>query len=74
MKLIRYIMAHTQDWPRENNIVVYREDELKPVFEAIRKSLYNVPRVGDKYDQQHSDIHMRTTLEIEAILNNMKGA
>jgi hypothetical protein len=28
-------------------------------------SLYNVPEVGDVYDQQHSDTHIRAILELK---------
>lgn len=32
------------------------------------EALYNVPQVGEVYDQQHSDTHMRATLVLRAAL------
>jgi len=39
--------------------------------EVALESLYNVPKVGDKYDQQHSDTHMRAILELKDVLGKI---
>lgn len=36
--------------------------------ELAIEALLNVPCVGDKYDQQHSDTHMRAVVELKGML------
>ena len=38
--------------------------ELKDAIEKALEALLNVPMVGKKYDQQHSDTHMRAYLQL----------
>ena len=35
-----------------------------------REALYNVPPVGEFYDQQHADTHMTAVLEIQDLLTD----
>jgi hypothetical protein len=51
----------------------YDEDHetIKAVAQAI-EALYNVPEVGDIYDQQHSDTHMRAVLSLTDALKRLK--
>ena len=42
------------------------DHELKDAIEKAMEALLNVPMVGKKkYDQQHSDTHMRTYLQLK---------
>lgn len=43
-------------------------EELVKALKKARAALYNVPEVGKKYDQQHSDTHLRACLEIDQAL------
>ena len=48
-------------------------DEVKAVLKHAKEALYNAPEVGDEYDQQHSDTHIRAILAIEAVLAKLEG-
>ncbi len=37
-------------------------------IEHAIEALYNVPEVGKKYDQQHSDTHLAAVVELKALL------
>ena len=37
-------------------------------IETAIEALYNVPEVGKKYDQQHSDTHLAAVVELNALL------
>lgn len=43
-------------------------DMLVAALKLAEEALYNVPEVGKKYDQQHSDTHLRATLAIQDAL------
>lgn len=47
--------------------------ELYEACESASQALYNVPCVGDAYDQQHSDTHMRASLVLKAALAKARG-
>jgi hypothetical protein len=47
-------------------------DLLKSVESAI-EALYNVPEVGRKYDQQHSDTHLAAVVELKAALAKVEN-
>lgn len=51
----------------------YDEDHetIEAVVQAI-EALYNVPVVGDIYDQQHSDTHMRAVLSLTSALERLQ--
>ena len=51
-------MSKNYDLPHE------LEDKLKSVLSA----LYNVPVVGQKYDQQHADCHLKATLDLKEVI------
>jgi hypothetical protein len=42
--------------------------KLLEALRDIREALYNVPEVGEVYDQQHSDTHMRAALLITDLI------
>lgn len=46
---------------------------MREALIAARSSLYNVPEVGKRYDQQHSDTHMRACLAIDRALALAEG-
>ena len=39
--------------------------KLKDAIEEALEALLNAPMVGKKYDQQHSDTHMRAYLKLK---------
>lgn len=41
--------------------------ELIELLDNIRSALYNVPVVGEVYDQQHADTHQKAALMIDDI-------
>ncbi len=41
------------------------DHELKAAVEQALQALQNVPQVGEVYDQQHSDTHLRAQLRLE---------
>jgi hypothetical protein len=51
----------------------YDEDHetIKAIVRAI-EALYNVPVVGDTYDQQHSDTHMNAVLSLTSALKRLQ--
>lgn len=48
-------------------------EAMREALIAARSSLYNVPEVGKRYDQQHSDTHMRACLAIDRALALAEG-
>lgn len=44
------------------------DHELKAAIEQAVEALKNVPTVGEVYDQQHSDTHLRAQLRLEDAL------
>ncbi len=42
-------------------------DLVEGIQHAI-EALYNVPEVGEKYDQQHSDTHLAAVVELKSLL------
>lgn len=47
--------------------------DLVKQLQAILSALYNVPCVGDEYDQQHSDTHMQAALDLAEIIKRLQG-
>ncbi|MFC6523035.1 hypothetical protein ACFQAT_28110 [Undibacterium arcticum] len=39
------------------------------VLQRAKEALTNVPIVGESYDQQHSDTHMRASIAVDEMLN-----
>ena len=48
------------------------EQALLNALETAREALYNVPMVGDVYDQQHSDTHMQAALVAQDAINQTR--
>ncbi len=45
-----------------------KSSELKDAIDEALCALSNVPEVGERYDQQHSDTHMRAYLRLKEAL------
>lgn len=57
---------------QENAIALVRRsesDRLRYVIEKAIEALNNVPCVGEVYDQQHSDTHMKAVLMLKAAVS-----
>lgn len=48
-------------------------EELVQTLRKARAALYNVPEVGEKYDQQHSHTHAQACLDIDEALRLAEG-
>ena len=46
-------------------------DDLVVVLRAAKEALYNVPFVGDEFDIQQSNEHMRIALDIDVVLGKV---
>lgn len=46
--------------------------EMLEAVRRIREALYNVPVVGDIYDQQHSDTHTAAALLATELIRSME--
>ncbi len=44
--------------------------DLRDAIESALDALMNVPCVGDRYDQQHSDTHMQAWVDLRAAYEN----
>ena len=78
-KAREYLIKHgicARDGSGESNVEVlflqiHRLDKQnKALLDACKvavEALYNVPEVGNEYDQQHSDTHMRATLKLKDV-------
>lgn len=72
-----YMTAHvrgsTNDSVLHNRDLIIRavntHQMLVEALQAALEALYNVPCVGEAYDQQHSDTHMRATRELTIALS-----
>ena len=47
--------------------------EMLAMLEKAKAALYNVPEVGQKYDQQHSHTHAQACLDIEQLITRATG-
>ena len=77
----KLIIGPQEDWTAEKiksrvsvlcdavNYLQNREQVVMKALRAAKEALTNVPSVGDKYDQQHSDTHMRASLGIDAAID-----
>jgi hypothetical protein len=46
--------------------------KLIEVLRTVLDALYNVPIVGEKYDQQHSDTHMRAAIDLKVAITELE--
>lgn len=47
------------------------DKRLRETIEKAIEALLNVPEVGKKYDQQHSDTHMQAYLDLKKLLDDL---
>jgi hypothetical protein len=48
-------------------------ETLVPELTQVLEALHNVPSVGMKYDQQHSDTHMRASLLLAEVIRQLES-
>jgi hypothetical protein len=57
----------------EANAIVETVEALREALAKAREALRNVPEVGQRFDQQHSDTHMQADLSISDLLAQLEG-
>ena len=56
------------DEQEANARLIVAAPEMYALIGKLASALYNVPMVGDVYDQQHSDTHMQAAQDARALL------
>jgi hypothetical protein len=62
--------------PLDHDYLVHAANVLPDLLRSIEsaiEALYNVPEVGKKYDQQHSDTHLAAVVELKAVLAKVEN-
>ena len=62
--------------PLDHDYLVHAANVFPELVQGIRdaiEALYNVPEVGRKYDQQHSDTHLAAVVELKTLLAKVES-